>query len=151
MQPIKGTFKTESGVELSMKGIPPNYFARWHVEYKKKYPEPVPPMIVESIVDTTHSRRNTDDPWYKKELELWQSRQEQAMQEWMWGAYISTNAPDDFEPDESIVGERELTDKLKRVLWIEAVMPITEQAEFAKQHLSLTIPIDDAIEDAEKN
>ena len=150
---IKGTYTTKSGEEIDMLGVPPRWLKRWDIEYRKKFPPPDPPTIIEEVVGTAQQRKNVDDPFYLMEMSAWLNEYETAMQEWLWGSYITTEPPEDFadQIDPALINGREIDAKLLKTLWLESMLDQEEYQDFTTAHMQLTHPNEEALEEAKKN
>lgn len=113
-------FRCSTGVILYLRRIPEKKFLRFQSAWKQSNPAPVPPQH-----EIKRARRmvwvdNTNDPYFKMQIDLWQADLGSAILDYASQQAVINDPPKDYQPDEIISGlYQEMTPNLIKCMWIE--------------------------------
>lgn len=107
----------DSGVTLLLKPIEPVLLQRFIIEWGKKYPKPVPPLIEINIAGKLISQPDAKDAYFIMQLEDWSARQNTDVLDFMLAYGVLDRPPDDWLPDE-IFYSGHLPEYQRKALWI---------------------------------
>lgn len=143
-------FKTAKGVIFDLEPIPPLIASRFDIEYNKNNPPPEPPFREVKIVGVPTKQRDTEDAYYKQEVELWNSRKRDAEMVFMFSRGIKNKVPKDWQYDPETAPEKP-KDSMIKALWVYEQIGHEDMEALQEAIMSLNGVTQQAIEEAEKN
>lgn len=136
-------YATESGVVFHLRPINALFVQRWAVDYEKRYPTPLPPK---KVLENGEEWYDTADIAYKQQLEIYELAKNSAFLEFLFKMGIRDNPPEDWQPELAYDFGME-----PKIQWIFELLPNDDLQPLSEAIQGLSIPTEQAVEDAEKN